>query len=546
MKIQPSYSISKASLHPPPSDSGGAALNGFEFFCLNAGLLLGNLLILFNTGAFASISLHATGNLGVSPSHASWIQTYYFVSLALALPTSGWIAARLGESRVFVAAMLLLASGSAVCSLAENLPLFLLGRVFQGFFGGIALPLSQTLLLREYPAAKKSLAVSIWSMAALSPFTLGPAVGGWIADTMSWRWLFHLNLPLALFSAGVVGSLGRETGAPSRRKPFDVTGFILLALSLACLQSVLNQGQDADWYNSPLIVGLAVAGLLALACFAAWELSELHPLIDLRLFRRRNFTVGTISLSLAFLLMYGLLSVLLVRLQSVAGYTSFLAGSVLLPLLIFTKPMASILHRVVHGFDARALASLNLLAFALFCLWTSTYDFFGRYGFFAQMLGSQILEGFCLGGLFVPLTTLFLSGLNPRRQLQAVDLGSMLRVLGGSAASPLLSVIWEQRAAFHQSRLIETLTVYDGVGREAISRLEGAGLPHSTTLALLARRAGQHAAVLGLDDAFRLAAWIFLALAAFVWLADPVKPAAPAALGEEARKNALLERVEEP
>ena len=183
------------------------SLNGKHFILLNFALLLGNMLVLFNTGAFASISLHAAGGLGVSPSHASWMQTYYFISMAMALPVSSWMAARFGKVRLFIVAMILMALGSLLCSVTDDLIWFLLGRVLQGFFGGLTIPLSQTLLLNEYPESRKGFAVALWSMAALSPFTLGPAAGGWIADTLGWRWLFYLNVPLPLVSAGLVWAL---------------------------------------------------------------------------------------------------------------------------------------------------------------------------------------------------------------------------------------------------------------------------------------------------------------------------------------------------
>jgi DHA2 family multidrug resistance protein len=328
--------------------------------------------------------------------------------------------------------------------------------------------------------------------------------------------------------------------------PFDRVGFVLLVAALVCLQTALNQGQDADWFNSNGLIAVALAGLLMLAYFIVWELAERTPLLDLRLFARRNFAVGSIMLSVSFMLMYGLLSVLLVRLQAVAGYTSFLAGSVLLPLVFLAKPVASVMHRIVHRFDARLLVCVNMLLFALYCAWVSRYDFFGRGGWFTQPLWVQVLEGFCLGALFVPLTTLFLSGLTPRRQTQAVELGGMLRVLGGSVASPLLGVFWERRAAFHQSRLIESFSLDDGWAGDMIARLHAAGLHGQLATVKLAGVAGQHAAILGLDDTFRLAAWLFLGLAAVVWLADPVGPKPAAKAKEDNRQAALEELMEEP
>jgi DHA2 family multidrug resistance protein len=185
-----------------------------------------------------------------------------------------------------------------------------------------------------------------------------------------------------------------------------------------------------------------------------------------------------------------------------------------------------------------------MLLFALYCGWSSRYDFFGRGGWFTQPLWTQVLEGFCLGALFVPLTTLFLSGLTPRRQTQAVELGGMLRVLGGSIASPILSVFWERRAAFHQSRLIESFSLHDGFDAEIVNRLHDAGLHGQLATAKLAAVAGQHAAILGLDDTFRLAAWLFAGLAAMVWIAKPVGP--KPVVKQDHRLTALEDLIEEP
>jgi DHA2 family multidrug resistance protein len=528
------------------AESGEHALTQTQFVFLNVALLLGNILVLFNTGAFASISLHATGGLGVSPSHASWMQSYYFVSLALALPVSSSLSAAVGEVRLYLAAMAGVALASLLCATTSDLSWFLTGRALQGFFGGLTIPLSQTLLMREYPESAKSFAVSLWSIAALSPFTLGPAAGGWIADQWGWRWLFYLNIPLPLLSSALAWALLFDRHSPGRKTPFDKTGFLLLAAALFCLQTVLNQGQDADWFNSPGLIGIALAGAAMLGYFIVWELAERSPLLDLRLFGQRNFAIGSLLLSLGFMIMYGLLSVLLVRLQTVAGYTSFLAGSVLLPLVFLAKPIASVMHRIVHRFDARLLVCINMLLFALFCGWTSRYDFFGRGGWFTQSLWTQVLEGFCLGGLFVPLTTLFLSGLAPKRQTQAVELGGLLRVMGGSVASPLFGVFWERRTAFHQSRLIESFSLFDGWSAHTIDRLHDAGLHGMLATARLAALAGQHAAILGLNDTFRLSAWLFVGLAGLVWFADPAGPKPAAPPKEDRRLEALEDLVEEP
>ena len=531
-------SLNTSKTHKP-------ALTKIEFVFLNFGLLLGNILVLFNTGAFASVTLHAAGDLGVSPSHATWMQTYYFIALALSLPISGWLSMKVGEIRLYLGGLIIMTLASLLCALTNDLFWFLLGRGFQGFFGGLTIPLSQTLLMRQYPPEGKSFAVALWSMAALSPFTIAPAVGGWIGDEFGWRWLFYLNVPLPLLAAGLTWALLSEEIQIPRKIPFDGIGFLLLAGALICLQTVLNQGQDSDWYNAPYLVWLTILGVLLLAYFVIWELTARTPLLNLRLFSRRNFAIGSVMLSVAFMMVYGLLSVLLVRLQSVAGYTSFLAGSVLLPLIFLAKPMASVIHKLATKFDARLLISINMLLFALYCTWSSGYDFFQRGSFFAQPLWSQVLEGFCLGGLFVPLTTLFLSGLNTKRQTQAVELGGMLRVLGGSVASPLMSVFWERHAAQHQIRLVDRFAPVDSLSREVVGRLRDAGLHDVLAISKVNALANQHAAILGLNDTFRLAAWLFLGLAALVWLAKPTIPKKLTAK-KDLRRVEFEDLIEEP
>lgn len=521
-------------------------LNRIQFICLNVGLLLGNILVLFNTGAFASVSLHATGALGISPSHATWMQTYYFISLALALPVSSWAALVFGEVRLYLIAMFIMMLASLLCATTDNFIGFLIGRAVQGFFGGLTIPLSQSLLMREYPQNSKNFAVSLWSMAALSPFTLGPAAGGWLADHFGWRSLFFLNIPLSILSILIAWAVLFDRKKTIRKFKFDGIGFSLLLMALFCLQTVLNQGQDADWFNSFELIVILLVGILLMVYFIIWELGETNPLLNLRLFLRRNFLIGSLSLSFSFMLMYGLLALLLVRLQVIAGYTSFLAGSVLLPLVFLAKPMATIMHRIVHLFDLRLIASINMLLFSFYCFYNSRLDFFGRGSYFNQPLWSQVLEGFCLGGLFVPLTNIFLSQLKQKRQTQAVELGGMLRILGGSTASPIFGAFWERRSQFHQVRLLENLPLVSHWTDENIQHLVIQTYPKSLIFLKLQEIAKQHAGILALNDCFSLASWLFIGLAAFVWLAKPLTPKPIQSEKENVHLTALEDLVEEP
>lgn len=514
-------------------------LRGWHFLLFNLSLGLGHFLVLFNAGAYLAMFPHVAGSLGVNPSHVTWTQTDYFIGMALAFPVTRWMAHRFGEVRLFVAAFVVLAAASLVCALTHDLYAFLSARIIQGFFGGVTIPLSQTVLLRQYPPEKRSVAISLWSIATLSPLTLGPAAGGWIADTWGWRWLFYVNIPLALLAGLVTGTLllGRES--ERIREPLDKVGFVLLALVAGCVQTVLNQGQDDDWYGSTRLMAIALLGVAAALYFLIWEWDTPAPLVDLRLFLGRNFSIGMVSLFFGFLTFQGLLSLYLLKLQFEMGYPSLLAGLVLLPMAIFAKPVASFFHRVTHYFDARWLASLNFLGFAAACYWVSSYD---RGASLEDLFWPQALAGVFLGGFFVPLTVIFLSGLDTERQTRAVELSSFLRVAGGSFGITLVAALWSRRTILHRKFLVEGITPFNASLGDISARLQSFGLSNAGAKLKLDRLAAHHAAMLSFNEMFWLASWAFLGLGILVLFASPALSSGR----DELRERALEDLVEEP
>jgi len=234
-----------------------ARLRGWRFILFNAVLGLGHIVVLSNVGGYAVLVPYAAGSLeGVLPSFALWANTHFMVGLALGFPIARWLSGRFGDYRLFIAAFAIYALASFLCAVSESLWLFLPARILLGFAGGMSLPIGQALLVNEYPERIRSVGLGIWGVFTLMPFTIGIPLGGWIAENLGWRFLFYWNIPVALMVAGVTGSLLYGRGFHRRITRFDGIGFILLALILGGIQTILNQGNDFDWFASPFLSGV--------------------------------------------------------------------------------------------------------------------------------------------------------------------------------------------------------------------------------------------------------------------------------------------------
>ncbi|MGZ4998951.1 MAG: DHA2 family efflux MFS transporter permease subunit [Methylomonas sp.] len=518
-------------------------LRGWRFTLFNLCLGLGHALVIFNAGAYIAMLPCVAGGLGIPPSFATWTQTDYMIGLALAFPVGGWLARRFGECRPFVLAFLAFALASLVCACSTDFYPYLAGRIVLGFSGGLTLLLGQTMLIKEYPDKRKSLGIGVWSVFTLTPFTFGPPLGGLIADTLGWRWLFVFNIPIALAIAGIVGGLLYQRGSPIIRHRFDTVGFVLFALILFGFQTLLNQGNDWDWMRSSYIDGLMVFIIVAMMYWVIWELSLRRPFLDIRLFAHRNFTIGVLILFVGFLFFQGLLSLLIVQLQLALGYSSFLAGLVFLPMAIFAKPMAGVFHEIVKRFDARLLASFNLLGFAATYFWMSRFD---DQDAFAQLFWPKLMEGACLGSFFVPLTALLLHGLPPERQWRAVELASLMRIAAGAIGIALHGIVLYRRSPLHLTRFAESHGTFDLVDHPSLDALNGEGFADAAALAQYARLAARNAAVHGINDAFWIAGWVFAGMAILVWFANPTRQPAKRTETEELRREAQEILAEEP
>ncbi|MGH8739078.1 MAG: DHA2 family efflux MFS transporter permease subunit, partial [Burkholderiales bacterium] len=305
------------------------------------------------------------GDLGVSPSQGTWVITSFAVSTAIAVPLTGWLVVRFGQVRLFVTSVLLFSTASWLCGLAPNLETLIVFRVIQGAVAGPMVPLSQSMLLATFPRDKAGLALAIWSMTALVAPISGPLLGGWISDNATWPWIFYINVPVGLFSAAITWQLYRTRDSATRKVPVDYVGLGLLISWVAALQIMLDKGNELDWFNSGLILGLACVAAVGFTLFLVWELVDNeHPIVDLSLFKGRNFTSGTLAIAVGYAVFFGTTVVIPLWLQTIMGYTAFLSGLTVAPVGILSLLIAPILGRNLARLDARMIASAAFLVFA--------------------------------------------------------------------------------------------------------------------------------------------------------------------------------------
>lgn len=468
------------------------------------------------------------GDLGVSPDNGTWVITSFAVSQAIMLPLTGWLARRFGEVRLFLFSTALFTLASVLCGLSFNLPMLIFFRVVQGAVSGPMIPLSQSILLANYPPEKRGLATGIWAMTAVVGPILGPILGGYLTDNYTWPWIFYINVPVGIFSVifTMITLSGRET--PIVKRPIDFVGLILLIIGIGCLQVLLDKGHDLDWFHSNIIITLTIISLIALSYLVIWLLTQCDPIIDLYLFKNRNFTIGVICLTLGFLVYFSNVVIFPLWLQTQMGYTPTWAGLAVAPVGIVPFILTPIVGNYMGRFDLRWVTSIGFIVFAFTSYWQSL--FYTDIGFL-QLIEPRLLQGFGLAFFFTPLVAMILADLPPEKMASALGLGNFFRILGGSFGTSISVTLWNDREALHQSHLVEHVNAFSPFTQQALDQLHTLGIQGIKGFGVLYEVIINQAFMLATNDIFRASAWVFTFLLALVWLAKPtyVKSGGPVA-----------------
>jgi DHA2 family multidrug resistance protein len=453
------------------------------------------------------------GNLGASIDEVSWVATGYILASVITMPLNGWLTAYFGRKNFYAGCLAIFTIASFLCGTAHGIWQLVFYRVLQGFGGGALQPTAQAILFETYPPAKRGAAMAIFGLGAMVGPAVGPTLGGYIIDNFSWPLIFYINIPI-----GIVAFLMTMMFIPNPHflaKPkgaVDWLGLSLLSAGLASLQYVLERGQHDDWYSSATIWILTIVAVVSLLWFTWKTLRDRYPLVDLSVFRFRTFTIGNIIGIVSGFGLFGTSLVLPLFFQSVLGFTAFDTGLALLPGAIATAFSMLIVGRMIGKIDSRLLVGFGMLVFGIATWWMGDLN---QYAGYWDVFWPRLVQGFGLGFLFVPLSTVTL-GAVPREELAgATGVSTLLRQLGGSFGIAVLTTLLTRETAIAWSSLSAGVTQAHGYSVGQLTQLVATG-----------------SSVIAYDYLFRLSGIIFFICIPLVIFMRPSRSSGAAVPGQ--------------
>ncbi len=451
---------------------------------------------------------HMAGNLSATTDEITWVLTSYLVANAIVLPIAGWCSNVFGRKRFYMSCVGLFTVSSFLCGFAPNLPTLVVCRILQGLGGGGLQPSEQAILVDTFPAEKRGMAFAVAGVAMVTAPILGPTLGGWITDNASWRWCFYINVPVGLLSlmlsSRMVQDPPKEKEELKSKVPFklDFTGLALIAVSLAATQFMLDKGERLDWFDSPVILTCGIIGLVGLIATIIWELRQSHPVVDLPLFKSRNFAVANALMFTLGFVMFGTTVLLPLLLQTRMGYTATQAGLVLSPGGIVVMIMMPVIGWLVSRVQPKRLVAWGMLMHGVALLMMTRFDLLVD---FKTVVLTRCLQAGSFAFLFIPINTMAYAQLPPGKNNNASSLLSLARNMGGSCGIALATYLVTARAQIHQTMLSAHMTPYDPAFLERMRAVHLA-LPGSRPEAVLYRSLLDQSAMLAYLDVFGLLA----------------------------------------
>ena len=405
-----------------------------------------------------SVSLtHIAGSLAASTTEATWVQTSYLISNAIVLPASAWFASFFGRKRFLLGCILLFTLASALCGFANSLRMLIVSRIIQGAGGGALVPLSQAILLESFPPEKRGAALAVFALGVVVAPVLGPTMGGWLTEQYSWRWAFYINIPVGIFAIFMILRFVEDPPYIANAKPgkIDAIGLGLLAVWLGSLQIILDKGQEDDWFGATWIRWTSALLAVTFIGFLIREFTHDKPLVNLRVFRNRNFLIGCVLIAIFGGALYGLITLLPLFYQELLGYTAYAAGWAVSPRGIGAIMALPIIGILTSKIDNRWLIAAGFAMFGIAGLWFGEVNLaISQWSF----LWAIILSGFGSGSVFVPLSTTSVAGLPNEEIGNASGLYNLFRNVGGSIGISIVNTIVARHEQLHQNELVHSLT----------------------------------------------------------------------------------------
>jgi len=489
-------------------------------FLITCSIMLATIMQALDT-TIANVALpHMQGSLSATQDQVAWVLTSYIVAAAIMTPPTGFLSAKLGRKRLFVWSVVGFTIASMLCGIAGTLEQMVLFRLLQGVFGAALVPLSQSVLLDTYPKEKHGAAMAMWGVGVMVGPILGPTLGGYLTEYYNWRWVFFINLPFGILA--LMGILAFVPETEKTNKPIDFFGFALLSLAIGALQMMLDRGELLDWFSSNEIIVETVLAGLAFYMFIVHMLTHEHPFITPALFKDRNLVTGLCFIFLVGIVLLATMALLPPFLQNLKGYPVITVGFVLAPRGIGTMIAMMLVGKMVGKVDTRLLILSGLLmtAYSLyqmvgFNLDTSQYD----------IVESGIIQGLGLGFIFVPLSTITFSTLEPKFRTEAAGLFSLLRNIGSSIGISVVTALLSENTQVNHADIAEHVSPYklmmqDGFLPQAWS------LDTARGLAALNGEVTRQAATIAYLNDFQFMMWVTLAaVPLLIFLRRPARSA---------------------
>ena len=498
-----------------------APLKGLALALTAFALAMGTFTQVLDT-TIANVSLPTiAGNLGASTDQSTWIITSFVVANGIAVPITGWLMNRYGVVKVFVLSMLGFTIASLFCGLAWSMESLVFFRTLQGALSGPVIPGSQALLLSIFPRERRTTALAIGSITTLVAPICGPILGGYISDSWHWGWIFLINVPVGLIVTALCWGGLRDRETATRKLPIDMVGLGLLMIWAGALQVMLDTGKNADWFESTWIIVLAVIALLGFIAFLLWELTEEHPIVDLSLFRNRNFSLGTFVFCLSNGIFLANMLLIPLWLQTQLGYTATWAGLVSAPTGVIAVLVTPIAAWLMKRFDARWIATIAFAASAV-SYWMRarlTAD-----ASFMDIAWPLMVQGISSGSYFIATVSILLDGVPSVRIPSALGLANFARIIAAGFSVSLVTTFWDRRAIMHQSHMTDLTSGFAPALNTALQALHDMGLPDLAAKTAVTRAMTGQAYLLASVDMFTVSAWLCVFAIVIVWLCHKTKP----------------------
>jgi len=467
---------------------------------------------------------HIAGSLSATIEEATWALTSYLVANAIILPMTGWLASVFGRKRLLMLSVIGFTAASFLCGLAPTLGSLIFFRIVQGATGGALQPLSQAVLLEAFAPQDRGKAMGFWGLGVVVAPILGPVLGGWLTDSYSWRWVFYINIPVGI--ASLVMTKLYIFDPPylrQEKRRIDYWGIGMLAVGIGTLQFVLDKGQEADWFSSRLITGLAIVSAVTLVVLIVHLLRTDDPVVDLRVFKERSYAVGVFLMTVVGFVLYGSLVLLPIMLQTLLGYPSLQAGIAMAPRGVGSFFMMPLTGLMTGKFDARKLLTIGLIVGGVTLLWLSLLNLQAGYW---DIFWPQIIQGAGLSLLFVPLTTVSMDRIPREKMGNATSLFNLMRNIGGSIGIAVTGTMISRQTRVVTATLGEHVSIYDPASQQMFLQMRGAFMAAGADMVTATNRAyaalfgmlSRQAAMVSFVSLFQLLGIVFLLLIPLVLL----------------------------